>query len=196
MRSIPEQSTPARIRDAAIRVFAHTGYTATVRAIAAEADVAPGLVIHHFESKEQLRDACDAHVTALLLDDKTHGDATIASIATHFAGENSPPLIDYVRRMLNSDAPAAAALFDRLVDATRRMLHDQQAAGLLREAVDVDALAPMLTLYGLAPVAMPALLARATGRETVDAAALETASAAMLPLLSGGLYREVEQAQG
>ena len=196
MRSISEQSTPARIRDAAIRVFARDGYQATIRAIAAEADVAPGLVIHHFGSKDELRELCDAHVTTLLLDDKTQGAATIASIADHFAGEDSPPLIDYVRRMLNSDSAAATALFDRLTEATRRMLRDQQAAGRIREDVDVEALAPLLTLYGLAPVAMPALLARATGRTTVDATALEAASAAMLPLLSGGLYSEPEQARG
>src|SRR3712207_8086528 len=43
----------ARIRDAAIRRFAVDGFGTSVRAIAADAGVSPGLVIHHFGSKEQ-----------------------------------------------------------------------------------------------------------------------------------------------
>src|SRR5690606_20135242 len=45
--------TAARIRDAAIVEFAAHGFTkSTVRAIAESAGVSPGLVIHHFGSKD------------------------------------------------------------------------------------------------------------------------------------------------
>ncbi len=57
----------ARIRDSAIVYFGRHGFrTATVRAIAADADVSPALVIHHFGSKDGLREACDAYVTDLM----------------------------------------------------------------------------------------------------------------------------------
>jgi AcrR family transcriptional regulator len=47
----------ARIRDAAIRRFGSDGFGASVRAIAADAAVSPGLVMHHFGSKEGLVEA-------------------------------------------------------------------------------------------------------------------------------------------
>src|SRR4029453_5925987 len=52
----------ARIRDAAIRLFAERGIAGTtVRDIAREAGVSPGLLRHHFGSKEALREACDVY---------------------------------------------------------------------------------------------------------------------------------------
>jgi AcrR family transcriptional regulator len=51
----------ARIRHAAIRLFADRGIDGTtVRDIAREAGVSPGLLRHHFGSKEALRQVCDA----------------------------------------------------------------------------------------------------------------------------------------
>jgi AcrR family transcriptional regulator len=50
----------ARIREAALRHFAEEGYQgATIRAIAGTAGVSPGLLRHHFGSKEELRAACE-----------------------------------------------------------------------------------------------------------------------------------------
>ena len=46
-----------------MRLFAAQGGTATtIRAVAEQAGVAPGLVSHHFGSKQGLRDACDDFV--------------------------------------------------------------------------------------------------------------------------------------
>ena len=74
MRSTDDRTTVARIRDAAITEFANNGVAGTsVRAIAAAADVSPGLVIHHFGSKDQLRVACDEHVAGIIREVK--GDA-------------------------------------------------------------------------------------------------------------------------
>ncbi|RAC10263.1 TetR/AcrR family transcriptional regulator, partial [Burkholderia multivorans] len=67
--SSPE--TAQRILVAAVREFAAHGFAkTTVRAIAAAAGVSPGLVIHHFGSKEGLRTACDDHVFALITEKK------------------------------------------------------------------------------------------------------------------------------
>src|SRR5215217_1049449 len=60
----------ARIRDAAVRRFAAEGFGVPVRGIAAEARVSPGLVIHHFGSKEALRAECDEHVLQVIRDAK------------------------------------------------------------------------------------------------------------------------------
>ena len=55
----------AVIRDTAMRLFADRGAAAvTVREIAAAAGVSAGLVIHHYGSKDGLRDAVDRRAVA------------------------------------------------------------------------------------------------------------------------------------
>ena len=57
----------ARIREAALKHFAEEGYErATIRAIAATAGVSPGLLRHHYGSKDELRTACDEYVFEML----------------------------------------------------------------------------------------------------------------------------------
>ena len=67
MRSAEEDRTArAVIRDEALGLFAAHGPDAvTVRQIAAAAGVSPALVVHHFGSKEGLREAVDEHVLGL-----------------------------------------------------------------------------------------------------------------------------------
>ncbi|MET0434632.1 MAG: helix-turn-helix domain-containing protein, partial [Cellulomonas sp.] len=58
----------ARIRDAALRLFADRGIEGvSVRDIAAAAGVSAGLIRHHFGSKDGLRDACDSHAIDSLM---------------------------------------------------------------------------------------------------------------------------------
>lgn len=57
----------ARIREAALQHFAEAGYErATIRAIAQTAGVSPGLLRHHFGSKDGLRQACNDYVFEML----------------------------------------------------------------------------------------------------------------------------------
>jgi AcrR family transcriptional regulator len=75
MSSAEEDRTArAIIRDEALRLFAAHGPDAvTVRQIAAAAGVSPALVVHHFGSKEGLREAVDQHLRRLLLADGAAG---------------------------------------------------------------------------------------------------------------------------
>jgi AcrR family transcriptional regulator len=116
----------ARIRDVALRHFAERGVAgATFRGIAADAGVSPGLVQHHFGSKDELRAACDAHVLAELgrqsaaaLEQGKLGDA--GYIAAAYAV--TPQLTRYLVRTLVDGSPAAAALFDEIVRLTEEYL--------------------------------------------------------------------------
>lgn len=59
----------AVIRDQALRLFAEHGPEAvSLRRVAAEAGVSPGLVAHHFGSRAGLRQAVDDHVAGLFDD--------------------------------------------------------------------------------------------------------------------------------
>lgn len=64
VRTVTEDRTGrAIIRDEALALFAERGPDAvTMRQIAAAAGVSPGLIVHHFGSKETLREVVDRHV--------------------------------------------------------------------------------------------------------------------------------------
>jgi AcrR family transcriptional regulator len=116
----------ARIRDAAIRQFAERGGNlTTVRDIAQEAGVSPGLLRHHFGSKEALRDACDQYVLdrivkikeEILLEGKIASPSFLPSV--------HPTILlfyRYVTRALLDGSPRAAAMFDDMVVLTEQWI--------------------------------------------------------------------------
>jgi AcrR family transcriptional regulator len=118
MRSTPvlqsDMTARARIRDSAIGYVGRHGFrSATVRAIAADAGVSPALVIHHFGSKDGLREACDAHVTGLIdeltgraADNLGAGDTLDLINAT----PNLAPLVPYVVQTINEGGDFAQRL--------------------------------------------------------------------------------------
>jgi AcrR family transcriptional regulator len=101
----------ARIRDAAIDLFAEKGIAAaTIRDIAQAAGVSSGLLRHHFGSKEGLRDACDEYalnqLTAL----------GIQFTENHLPSRVSPEIMrlqQYLIRSVMDGSPTALAMFDR-----------------------------------------------------------------------------------
>ena len=111
----------ARIREAALRHFAEEGYErATIRGIARTAGVSPGLLRHHFGSKEDLRRGCDEYVAeqlrrinARLLDDP--GDAARVQRA-------AMPFRRYIVRALADGSATAGPIFDEMVTATEQWL--------------------------------------------------------------------------
>jgi len=116
----------ARIRDAALRLFAQRGIdAATVRDIAKAAGVSAGLVRHHFGSKEGLRDACDRYALERVVQIKERAilDGQLANPA--FLPAAQPTLLllwRYFARSMVDGTPAAAALFDEMVEVTEQWL--------------------------------------------------------------------------
>ena len=136
-RGPDDRTTSARIRDAAITRFAVDGVAATsLRAIATDAGVSAALVIHHFGSKDALRDACDHHVAALIRERKRAAMAQgprLDLLAALRTPDNDPPLMRYLGRTLTDGSPAVAALVDELV---------ADAAAYMAEGVESGALQP------------------------------------------------------
>lgn len=157
------------LRDTALRLFAERGVDAvSVRDVASAAGVSPGLVVHHFGTKDALRQAVDEHVTGLLetmleaagseLDLGSSGELgpeAVAGVAAGFAGlfaqylPPDSPVPAYVRRLLMS-GEAGRALFRRFFDMTAAMIRAWTAAGLLRAPSDPEATAAFLLTNDLA----------------------------------------------
>ncbi len=125
VRPTEDLTARARIRDAALAEFGEHGFEgATIRGIADAAGVSPGLVQHHFGSKEALRQACDDAVMDLVRQKlAATRDGSITSPA-FLAGlyAAAPPLVRYLARAIVDGSPAAASLVDEVVAASEAYL--------------------------------------------------------------------------
>jgi AcrR family transcriptional regulator len=167
VRSIDEEdlTARARIRNAALRQFAELGVRGTtIRGVAEVAGVSPALVQHHFGSKEKLREACDAYVMDYIrgavteaIDDQGLDDPQF--LASTYA--TAPPVMNYLGRALVEGSPAAAAMFDEIVDMTEQYLktYGQVQAG------DLRAQAVVFTAMKLGITVLHGHIARALGDE-------------------------------
>ncbi|MFB9881372.1 helix-turn-helix domain-containing protein [Planobispora siamensis] len=146
MRSAHDDRTArAVIRDRALELFAAQGPdSVTVRQIASAAGVSPGLVIHHFGSKEGLRSAVDEHVAAVFdgLFARAEAGGLDMSDGGSFAEtllENLPPgssIPGYLRRLLLAGDAAGTTIFRRWFAAGAAATEALVARGLMAPGRD------------------------------------------------------------
>lgn len=170
-----------------MRRFAEQGAKATtVRAVAEEAGVTPGLVSHHFGTKQGLRDACDAYVLEYLrdgiseaIDARGLGDRDFLGSVYHSA----PVVLRYLARALVDGSAAAAALFDNIVALTEEYLagHPPQRGA---SQADPRAQAAVLIAMRLGMWVLHDHLIRALGAEALTPEVLSRVSAALVDIMS------------
>ncbi|MDA0566843.1 TetR family transcriptional regulator [Streptomonospora sp. S1-112] len=194
MRSTEDLTARARIRDSALALFADHGPAAvSVAAVARAAGVSPALVIHHFQSKDGLRRACDAHVLALArgrpgepADAASRDTAGLAAVL-----EEAGPARTYLARALLDGTPAAADLFDDLVAATAAWLEEGRREGWVRpSSTEPRAQAAVYVVWLLAPMAFGGHLSRALGTDLTGLDATLRVSRIGLEMLTGGLFAD------
>jgi AcrR family transcriptional regulator len=151
--SADDRTARAKIRDAAITRFAVDGIAdTTVRAIAAEAGVSPGLVIHHFGTKDGLRHACDEHIATVIRAHKRDAMAqgpTLDPLAAMRSAKQDVPLLRYLGRSIADGSSAVSALIDEMIGDATIYMEDGVAAGTLRSTAFPRRRAALLTLWML-----------------------------------------------
>ncbi|WP_280486613.1 TetR/AcrR family transcriptional regulator [Nocardia farcinica] len=166
-----ELTTAARIRDAAIEVFGDRGFDVGVRVIAAAAGVSPGLVNHHFGSKDGLRAACDERVLQLIHDEKTKAllapDTGAGLLAAMAEVEAYGPLVDYMVRSLEAGGPMAESLFEHMVADAEDYMRRGVEAGVIKPSRDPKARARHLMLANVGATLLWVRLHQRDG-ETID----------------------------
>jgi TetR/AcrR family transcriptional regulator, regulator of cefoperazone and chloramphenicol sensitivity len=189
----------ARIRDAALRLFGERGVEGTtIRDIARAAGVSGGLVRHHFGSKEDLRAACDAYALSRLVEIKEQAilEGQIANPA--FLASAQPAvvgLLRYFARSMADGSPAAASMFDEMVDLTERWLAEHSQARIR----DRRAHAAVLVAMELGALMLREQLSRVLGDDIlIPEGNLRFLRARIdfysQPLLSGELAAQVDTA--
>lgn len=183
----PEDLTArARIRDAAMEVFAERGWkAATIRAIAERAGVSPALLQHHFGTKEQLRAACDDHVLDYLRQGVALGIDGGRLGQPEFSTEiyrSAPPVVRYLVRALVDGSPGSALIFEHIVELTVPYLKGRD------QSVDPKIRAAVLVAMRLGLVVLGPQLSALLGTELLSEQGARTAGAAMLDILDPDLF--------
>jgi TetR/AcrR family transcriptional regulator, regulator of cefoperazone and chloramphenicol sensitivity len=186
----------AVIRETAMQLFAERGAAAvTVREIAAAAGVSAGLVMHHYGSKDGLKDAVDRCAVAFFEEmigelARLGEEGGSASLAELFAArlESEPVMVDYVRRLLLDGGEAADALFAKLFDATVAGMRSLAEAGVVRPARDERIRTAFLLANDLSLVLLRRQIARATGTDPLTREGLGPWTAAVMDVYTTGIF--------
>jgi AcrR family transcriptional regulator len=186
----------AVIRETAMRLFAERGAAAvTVREIAAAAGVSAGLVIHHYGSKDGLKEAVDRRAVAFFEEmigefGQLGEEGGGASLVELFAGrlESEPTMADYIRRLLLDGGEAADGLFAKLLDATEAGMRALTAAGVVRPAPDERIRTAFLLCNDLSLVLLRRQITRSVGFDPLTREGLGRWSAAVLDVYTSGVF--------
>jgi AcrR family transcriptional regulator len=151
----------ARIRNAALDGFATRGVSPTsIRHVATAAGVSPGLVQHHFGTKEGLQRAVNEYVVAVAVEafanlvskDSQEAWSAMGETVTAWVKENRIAL-RYLARGLSEGDPEASRILESLLQiAQEKWLDPLAEAGALRPEVDRDWAAMHVFLFNLACV--------------------------------------------
>lgn len=195
MSSNPADLLPqARIRLAALELFGQQGFDkTTIRQIATRAGVSPGLVIHHYGSKNQLRSAVDDWLIEFMASEKA---MTLASPMMPAMGSylESIPEVDamlaYIYRTLREGGPATDQVFDRMCDLTAEIIEMTQAQGIPVDlGADPKAMITLLVASSLGLVMLSDQLARNLGGNSLtDLPVMRRYAMAAMQLYTNGIF--------
>ncbi|TCC52088.1 TetR/AcrR family transcriptional regulator [Kribbella pittospori] len=144
--SEPPVGTAARIRDAALQRFGRDGFSAGLRAVAADAGVTAGLVVHHFGSKDGLRAACDAYVLEFIHSEKMKATTrSVNAIAQLAEVEQYAPYAMYALRSMQAGGELGKVFVDRMAKDAEDYLEAGVQSGMIRPSRDPAARARWLT---------------------------------------------------
>ncbi len=150
MRS-EDLTATARIRDAAIEQFGEHGFDVGLRVIAKAAGVSAALVIHHFGSKDGLRQACDDFVAESIRISKSESLQS-SDPAAWFAQlaeiESFAPLMAYLARSMQSGGELAKTMWHNMIDNAEQYVEEGVRAGTIKASPDPAGRAKFLAMAG------------------------------------------------
>jgi AcrR family transcriptional regulator len=189
LRRPEDLTTKARIRDAALARFPEDGFGATtIRAIAADAGVSPGLVVHHFGSKDGVREACDEYVVSVFRETKLAAMEAENMFNPGFAAgayQMAAPLLRYFGWALARGHPAADRLFDEMLREGMEITRIAIESGMIHDSPDLETRTAVQMSMQLGMTIMHAHLERNLGVDMLTAEGIAALTPAMLEIFSG-----------
>ncbi|GAA1393533.1 TetR/AcrR family transcriptional regulator [Luteococcus peritonei] len=184
-------STEARIRAAAVEAFGSHGFErTTVRQVARAAGVSPGLVMHHFGSKEGLRQACDDWAMAALAQEKTLLTLNALPDMEDYLRQHPEyrPLLAYLVAALRAGGETATRIYDRLLETSHELVEQGIAAGAIRPMADQQAVVAWMVASSCGVMLLAEPFSRALGGDSLtDPAVVNRYSLATADVFTHGL---------
>ncbi len=189
-------STRERICEAALLGFAESGVAATsIRDVAAAAGVSPGLVQHHFTTKDKLREAVNEYVVeraAKTFAELPSGSAEdvqreLGDRVTAWAREHPEALL-YVARLTADEDPAALEMFDAFLAIAQEQWRRLSEEGLIRPDVDLGWAALQAIVLILGSALFEGAIGRHLPKPWRDPEQLERWNRANSDLFQRGVY--------
>ena len=192
VHSADDLTALARIRAAALNRFGSDGYAATtVRLIASDAGVSPALVLHHFGSKEGLRQACNDYVFTFFESMiRRAGDRQPTEAMAQFGGipDEALPLMRYLMKQASEDSPAANDLVAGIVELTKQSLEVSTANGYVKPTADPEMRAAILVMLRLGPFLLSGAVQQATGADILTPEGLRRMYRTTIEIVESGIY--------
>lgn len=150
-RSPDDLTARARLRDAAIECFARSGFDASVREISARAGVSPGLVRHHFGTKDQLRAECDQEVLRRYRELKVDGIRMPPGQALGILSQldDFAPIFVYILRSVRDGGAAGREFVEHMIAEAEAFSEEAVRSGVLKPSRDPAARARYLVTSAL-----------------------------------------------
>jgi len=180
----------ARIRNEAIECFADEGFGASMRTIAARADVSLGLITHHFGSKAAMRSECDAEVLRRYhaLKAEAIADPSASLIETLTSPDVASTILVYMLRAIHAGGQPARNFLESLIEHARVIMAESVASGLTRPSRDEDARLRYLTYQSMGAMLVQFLTAPELTPDEFVASLRDGQRDTILPILE--LYTE------
>jgi AcrR family transcriptional regulator len=189
----------ARIREAALRLYAEHGLRATsIRMVADEAGLSPGAVMHHFKSKDVLAEAVQHAVIAKIRQVVSEvGLDAPPPVATRerrqafdqLVGDN-PAIAGYLRRVMLEGGPAGVALFTEGFELVRSEMQALVEAQVARPLPDPEVGLVLYRAVHLAHIVFGPLVEQMLGLSLSDPAVLARFRDAAVDLLTHPVFEE------
>jgi AcrR family transcriptional regulator len=120
---VVEKSSKSTLLDASIRLLASKGLAVSLREIARAANVSPGLLIHHFGSRERLVElAIQTCLDNLLARKRALAGTNLASGFIELFFDVSESELGLIRQVLVTDSPTTEVLFELASESSREFL--------------------------------------------------------------------------
>lgn len=196
MRSVGgDFTTRSKIRNAAIDLFGRHGFAhTTIRDVASYAQVSPALVIHHFASKNGLREACDRHILGVISQRAAdQGEAaSLQETLAEYLGNPGTFMTEmaYMRQAVLEDSTVGNAFFAALVSMAEEMLDSGMANGSIRKVADLRTTAVVLASNSMGMLVLGRQIARSLGHEEFNAGTLNTVGIPAIELYTHPLYTD------
>lgn len=188
MRSVAAQELIQK----GVELFSEKGFNSvSVREITRAAGVSPGLLIHHFKSKEAFIKACIDEVFGEVLSFKTEPNPLDMNTQLNKWKSNpefyKTPL-KFFKAVMSSNSEYSKQLFELILDGSRKVLEDGVKNGLVKKPSDLEMTNLVLAVNSLGTILLSDYIRDQLGGEFTDPEYAQGFMQANLEIYTNGVY--------